>query len=789
MPVVNDASVNLLGEFVVSQGTEDLSGEFVVGGPVASVDLAAEFVVLGGNQDLPAEFVSRNATTVGASDAAGNDPILLPSQRAAFYAAGRRWIFYSNGINLAFRSNTDAVAWSAETLVRPCTSGEQFAIHFDGTYVHYAYASPTYGSQGGIWYCRGEPQSNGTITWSSVEQKPIEPGEAGNRFLTPTVSVDSSGYPWVVWVLYDSEGPSYRLYSVRSANNDGTWSGAEGGDSLASGLDATSCPRLVPLRARRMYCLWDASGEILGKLFSDIDNPTVWGSTEDSGADIAGSRLYDAISYLDHVHLVWTEEITLKIQHKKRVYGTGWGTSHEIYDAVLADMGPAISRGSQEGPKLYVFWAPDENNPTADHVFYKVSTDDGVNWAAQVDWIDDSVDTFPLPNQQSAFEVQGEFYIGCVWVRSSPDDIRYYELEDDANGFEDLAAEFEVGQGAEDLPGEVLVRHSDTEEFPGEFIVQHEDSADLAAAFDGQTSVDLLGEFLVRHAASVELPAELIIRHEASVDLFAELIVRHSAFFNLAAGFIGQAVLNLSAEFVVRHSATVDLSAEFIVRHSASEDLPAEVVVRHSASVELLGEFIVRHSASVELPAEFIIRHASATTLGDLYAKFAVRSVYPYWTDRRYINGVIDAAEGLIGDAKLEFIIEGVMDDIKVWAAANTVSYDSWTNIDITPTAIKRATTYGVVAALYARHTKTFQGRVIPTMAPVTVTVTGDEEKAMDHWAAKTEEMLQLYLTAQGFARIWISTEDEEPVFTMADIPADITDETSWLEWLRLREV
>ena len=272
----------------------------------------------------------------------------------------------------------------------------------------------------------------------------------------------------------------------------------------------------------------------------------------------------------------------------------------------------------------------------------------------------------------------------------------------------------------------------------------------------------------------MELPGEFVVRHSASADLLGEFIVRHSA------------SLDLTAEFIVRHTATLNLLGEFIVRHSTSVELQASFDV--TEEIGLPCSFIVRHSSSVELPCEFIIRHASTAILGNLYAKFAVRSVYPYWTNRRYLNGVIDAAESLIGDAKLEFIIEGVMDDIKVWADANTVSYDSWTDIDVTPSTIKRATTYGAVAALYARHTKSFQGRVIPTLAPVTVTVTGDEEKSMEHWEGRMKEMLELYLSAQGFERIYISTADEEPVFTMADIPAEITDEASWLEWLRLRE-
>lgn len=185
----------------------------------------------------------------------------------------------------------------------------------------------------------------------------------------------------------------------------------------------------------------------------------------------------------------------------------------------------------------------------------------------------------------------------------------------------------------------------------------------------------------------------------------------------------------------------------------------------------------------VDLLAIFRIRQETL----DLPAAFAVRRVYPYWTSRKLVNGVIAAAERLIGDAPFEFVMEGVMEDIKVWCDANEIGYSTWTSLDAVPIAIKRATTYGVVAALYARYTKTFQGRVVPTLAPVTVTVVGDEEKAMQYWISKLDEMLELYLSAQGTARLWISTADEEPVFTMVDIPPGTADDrelTPWREWL-----
>lgn len=185
--------------------------------------------------------------------------------------------------------------------------------------------------------------------------------------------------------------------------------------------------------------------------------------------------------------------------------------------------------------------------------------------------------------------------------------------------------------------------------------------------------------------------------------------------------------------------------------------------------------------ASINLGCGFTIRHWHA----QLRAGFDVRQPWPYWTNRRLINGVVSEPERLIGDAKLDIVIEGVQEDIEVWLDAETVSYDTWTDLSAVPKAIKRATTYGAVASLYARRTKTFQGRVIPTVSPVTVTVISEDEKAMRYWEDKRDKMLELYLSAQGAARLWVSTADEEPIFSMDDIPEEAEAEVpSWHEFI-----
>lgn len=248
----------------------------------------------------------------------------------------------------------------------------------------------------------------------------------------------------------------------------------------------------------------------------------------------------------------------------------------------------------------------------------------------------------------------------------------------------------------------------------------------------------------------------------------------------------GQGSQELLGELISRQAASAELLGETVLRRSALVELSAEFVIRRDGiPFEIPGEFISRQSGSADFLNKVILRH-DGTPL-EFYGRFAIRLVYPYWTNRRLINGVIAAAESLMGDANLDIVIEGVMDDIKVWCDANVVSYDDWINIDVTPIAIKRATTYGAVAALYARYSKTFQGRVVPTLAPVTVTVVGDDEKAMQHWDEKMRDMLELYLSAQDSMRLWVSTADEEPVFTMDDIPdaGDDRELEEWQEFLR----
>lgn len=153
---------------------------------------------------------------------------------------------------------------------------------------------------------------------------------------------------------------------------------------------------------------------------------------------------------------------------------------------------------------------------------------------------------------------------------------------------------------------------------------------------------------------------------------------------------------------------------------------------------------------------------------------FAVRPPYPLWTSRRFVNGIIELREVLLDDDILEETILGVMNDIKSWLISNSnESYSLWVNVTLTPKAIIRAATFGTVASLYARRIYApVKTRAITSIAPVSVNVKviTSFEAAMEYWEERMNEALKAYLLLLS-PRIYVSTIDEDPIFTMDDIP------------------
>jgi len=94
-----------------------------------------------------------------------------PTQRKSFHANGRFWAFYSDGTNMVYCTSTDGSTWTAPTAIRPADLGDEFSIWFDGTYFHYACAPGGAGTP--IYYRKGLPVGDGSITWVTDAEQTV----------------------------------------------------------------------------------------------------------------------------------------------------------------------------------------------------------------------------------------------------------------------------------------------------------------------------------------------------------------------------------------------------------------------------------------------------------------------------------------------------------------------------------------------------------------------------------------------------------------------------------------
>lgn len=165
-------------------------------------------------------------STVGTSTS--THPLKM-GRRRMFTAEGRFWMFYQYaGTYIGYRSSLDGNSWTTlTTLVQVVTNS--FSLFYDNsTYVHLAYG----GLYGYGYYMRGNPNSDGSITWDG--QKTF--WASANTITGCSITANSTGYPFI---SFHSTSGSGDIYLTHSNLNNGTWLDASGFPLLVNGT-ATS---------------------------------------------------------------------------------------------------------------------------------------------------------------------------------------------------------------------------------------------------------------------------------------------------------------------------------------------------------------------------------------------------------------------------------------------------------------------------------------------------------------------------------------------------------------------
>ena len=321
-----------------------------------------------------------------------------------------------DGTNVVYRTSTDGSSWSSSTTL---FSQQDFSTCFDGTYVHYARCDGGYGSA--MYYRRGTPNSDGTITWSAAEQTAFS--ESNLKYTDMSIAVDSSGYPWIAYVKYDNSAHDWNE-AKKSSKNDGTWVTQDSATfSSYCVYDVWKCS-IVALTGQKMYLLrFLDSGASAGYLWDGSS----WGGSESIGMGTDGyPRLHSAIADGDNVHVVavnWASEII----YNKRTYGSGWGTAVTVQSSVTFSTGPVLSLNSDNGD-LYCFWA---GSPTANHIYYKKRNGSTGNWdSSPTDWIDETTNGLTASDRLTGFYKSYGGKIGLAYMTktSSPFNVRFDKL-------------------------------------------------------------------------------------------------------------------------------------------------------------------------------------------------------------------------------------------------------------------------------------------------------------------------------------------------------------------------
>lgn len=225
-------------------------------------------------------------------------------QRKTFYADGLFWALYAKDWRyLTYYTSPDGITWTVgassplETSDHLC--GDDFSICFDGTYFHYVYAEEPEGTpSGNVYYRRGIPNADGSITWSTPSHQTVLAG--GGEWYFASVTVDSSGRPWITYANYNDNSPPNVGYVTCSSTADGVWNTAAG---FPYQLTSNGCTYIVPLTGNKMYAYWLAEeSQIYGKLW----NGSSWGPQETVSSSLAEYETFaSAVSDGDNISLVF----------------------------------------------------------------------------------------------------------------------------------------------------------------------------------------------------------------------------------------------------------------------------------------------------------------------------------------------------------------------------------------------------------------------------------------------------------------------------------------------------
>ncbi len=272
--------------------------------------------------------------------------------RQGFYAAGLYWQFYFGAEStVKYSTSPDGAAWSNETsLISPVYNPENFSVAWDGTYMYYARIDRN-PNPDVLYFRRGIPQADSTISWSAPEQTVL----TSNGLNGCDISVDASGHAYIGGQAYQSVD---RSYLVRNSNTDGTWSTTIGYpmNQWSGVVQAYTCS--FP-GSDNMYVARSGS-PLAGRFY----NGSSWAGSDETIEAAAGTFLKSLVGDASgQIYALYTANNIMYL--KVRSAAGSWGSALQVY-AGGGSYGGSLSYDPLSG-SVFIFYS---HGPTG--LYYKV---------------------------------------------------------------------------------------------------------------------------------------------------------------------------------------------------------------------------------------------------------------------------------------------------------------------------------------------------------------------------------------------------------------------------------
>jgi len=215
-----------------------------------------------------------------------------------------------------------------------------------------------------IYYKRS---TDGGVSWGADSRLTNNP--AFSQY--PSVSV-SGQVVHVVWT--DNRDGNGEIYYKCSTGGGVSW----GTDTRLTNNGGLSWDPSVSVFGQFVHVVWgdsrDGNYEIYYK--RSTDNGISWGADSRLTNDPVGSSNPSVSVAGSVVHVVWFDEDEWEIYYKRSTNGgVSWGTDTRLTNNTAFSQHPSVSASSNA---VHVVWS--DNRDTTPEIYYKRSTDAGVNW-------------------------------------------------------------------------------------------------------------------------------------------------------------------------------------------------------------------------------------------------------------------------------------------------------------------------------------------------------------------------------------------------------------------------